>query len=120
LQVFGPASADFPLVCVSQGGSSEEQCDLVDPVPGEYAVFIVDFSSAPGPTPYTLWLFNLDGTDLGNTTINAPASAVKGTTGHIDIDWSGLSADTRALGIVSYSDGVDALNGQTEVMIDTQ
>jgi hypothetical protein len=119
MQVFGPGPA-FPNVCSSGGGSSEEQCDLVNPTPGEYAVIVVDFASAPGDTPYNLWLFNLDGSDAGNTTITAPASAVLGTTGQIDIDWFGLSMDTRALGTVSYDDGVNPLSAQTEVMIDTQ
>jgi hypothetical protein len=119
MQVFGPGP-EFPFVCSSGTGTSEERCDLVNPAPGEYAVFVIDFASAPGPTPYILWLFNLDGTDAGNTTVTAPASAVVGTTGQITIDWAALSAGTRALGIVSYSDGTNPLSGQTEVMIDTQ
>jgi len=117
LQVFGPASAGFPFVCSSGTGTSEEQCDLSNPVPGEYAAFVIDFASAPGPTPYTLWLFNLDGTDAGNTTIAAPASVTSGTTGNVSIEWSGLAPGARHLGIVNYNDGVDPLSAQTEVMI---
>ena len=120
MQVFGPASAGFPFVCSSGSGTSNEQCDLVNPAPGEYAVFVIDFASAPGPTPYILWLFNLDGTDAGNTLITAPSSAVLGAGGQVDIDWFGLNPGTRALGIVNYSDGVNALSSQTEVMINTQ
>ena len=120
MEVYGPASAGFPFVCQSVTGTSEEQCDLVNPAPGEYAVFVIDFASAPGPTPYILWLFNLDGADAGNTTITAPASAMLGTTGQVDIGWSGLNPGTRALGIVSYDDGVNPLSAQTEVMINTQ
>ncbi len=119
LQVFGPGPG-FPFVCSSGSGTSEEQCDLVNPAPGEYAVFVIDFASAAGPTPYILWLFNLDSADVGNSTVIAPASAVLGTTGNVTIDWFGLSNDTRALGIVSYDDGVNPLNAQTEVMINTQ
>jgi len=118
LQVFGPAP-DFPFVCSSGGGSSEEQCDLVNPAPGEYAAFVIDFASAPGPTPYILWNFNLDGTDLGNTTVTAPTSAVQGAVGNIMIDWAGFTPGTRYLGIMNYDDGADPL-GSTEVMIDTQ
>jgi subtilisin family serine protease len=66
MQVFGPASAGYPFVCSSGTGTSEEQCDLANPAPGEYAVFVIDFASAAGPTPYTLWLFNLDGADAGS------------------------------------------------------
>ncbi len=120
LQIQGPDSAGYPFVCSSGTATSEEQCDLVNPAPGFYAAFVIDFASDAGPTSYVLWNFNLDGTDAGNTTVTAPPAAVLGTDGQISIDWFGLSAGTRALGIVSYSDGVDALSGQTEVMIDTQ
>jgi hypothetical protein len=117
LQVFGPASAGFPFVCSSGTGTSEEQCDLSNPAPGEYAAFVIDFASDAGPTPYTLWVFNLDGTDFGNATITVPVSATSGTTGNVSIDWSGLTPGARHLGIVSYDDGVDPLSAQTEVMI---
>ena len=119
LQVFGPQSAGFPFVCSSGTATSEEQCDEVNPDPGLYVALVIDFASAPGPTPYIAWNFNLDGTDAGNTTITAPPGATVGP-GNIAIDWSGLSGGTRALGIVSYDDGVNPLNAQTEVMINTQ
>lgn len=120
LQIQGPDSAGFPFVCFSGSPTSEEQCDLVNPTPGFYAAFVIDFASEIGPTSYTLWNFNSDGTDKGNASISAPASAVVGTSGQIDISWSGLSGGTRALGIIDYSDGVDTLGPQTEVMINTQ
>ena len=120
MQVFGPASAGFPFVCSGGTGTSEEQCDLVNPDPGEYAVFVIDFASEAGPTPYTLWLFNLDGTDTGNATVTAPPSAVLGATGQVDITWSGLSSGGRALRIVNYDDGINPLSARTEVMINTQ
>lgn len=117
LQIQGPDSAGYPFVCSSGTGSSEEQCDLVNPAPGWYAAFVIDFESDPGPTAYTLWYFNLDGTDAGNTTITAPASAVSGTSGNVTIGWAGLTPGARHLGIVSYDDGVNPLSSQTEVMI---
>jgi subtilisin family serine protease len=119
MQVFGPGPA-FPFVCSSGTATSNEECNLVNPAPGEYAVFVIDFASDAGPTPYILWLFNLDGTDAGNTTITAPGTAVSGTTGTVTIDWAGLAGGTRHLGIVSYDDGVDDLSGTTDVMINTQ
>ena len=117
LQIQGPDTSGFPFVCFSGTGTSEEQCDLVNPAPGFYAAFVIDFSSDIGDTAYTLWNFNLNGTNAGNSTISAPAAAVLGSTGNITIDWLGLSAPGRALGIVSYDDGVNPLSAQTEVMI---
>jgi subtilisin family serine protease len=120
LQIQGPDTAGFPFVCFSGTPTSEEQCDLVNPAPGLYAAFVIDFASDPGPTPYTLWNFNSDGTDVGNSTLSAPASAVVGTSGQIDLSWFGLTPGTRALGIIGYSDGVGSIGPQTEVMINTQ
>lgn len=119
LQIQGPDTAGFPLVCFSGTPTSEEQCDLVNPAPGFYAAFVIDFASDPDPTPYTLWNFN-PGPDAGNTTLTAPASAVVGTSGQIDLSWFGLTPGTRVLGTVNYSDGVDPLNAQTIVEIDTR
>ena len=93
--------------------------NLVNPAPGAYAVRVLDFASAPGATPYTLFNFNLDGSDAGNSVITPPAGAVVGTTGNVAVDWAALPAGTRALGIISHSDGIDTL-GLTEVLINTQ
>jgi hypothetical protein len=120
LQVFGPQSAGFPFVCSSGTATSEEQCDLANPVPGLYVAVVIDFASEAGPTAYTMWNYNLDGADSGNTVITAPTEAVTGTTGQVTINWTGLTTPGRALGIVSYNDGVDALGDQTEVLIVTQ
>ena len=122
LQVQGPDSAGFPFVCFSGTGTSEEQCDLLNPVPGFYAVFVLGFSAADPsvPTPYTVWNFNMNGADAGNSVITAPGSANGGTTGEITVDWSGLNPGIRALGTISYDGGATSLSSQTEVMIDTQ
>lgn len=119
LQVFGPDTAGFPFLGSSGSATSEEQFDIENPAPGTYAFFVIDFASAPGPTPYTAFTFNLDGTDAGNTTITAPASATLGASETVTVDWSGLNADTRYLGRITHSDGVDDL-ATTEVAVDTQ
>lgn len=120
LQIQGPDTAGWPFVCSSGTATSEEQCDLVNPDPGWYVAFVIDYQTDPGPTPFIVWNFNMDGSNAGNSTITPPASAVSGATGSVMIDWFGLSSGTRALGIVNYSDGVDPSIGQTEVMINTQ
>lgn len=117
LQVLGPGP-DFPLVGTSGTATSAESVDIPNPVPGEYAVFVIDYASAAGPTPYTLFNFNLNG-DSGNTLVSAPTSATLGTTGNISLEWMGLAPGTRALGILEHGDGQTSFT-QTEVMIDTQ
>lgn len=118
IQVFRLSPAPVALVGASGGGSSEEEVNLVNPAPGTYAVLVIDFATSPGATPYTLFNFNLNGANAGNTTVTAPP-AVSGTTGTVQVDWTGLTPGTRSLGILNHSDGTATI-GQTELLIDTQ
>lgn len=117
LQVFGPAP-DYPLVGTSGSPTSAESVDIAAPAAGDYAVFVVDYDSAAGPTPYTLFNFNLDG-DAGNTVLSAPAAAELGQSGNVTLQWMGLAPGSRALGILEHGNGETTV-AQTEVMIDTQ
>ncbi len=118
LQVLGPAAAGWPLVGSSGTPSSAEQVDMQNPEPGLYAVFVVDYASAPGPTPYTLFNFNLQG-DSGNTALDGPATASVGDAGTLHVEWMGLSDDSRALGIISHHNDTGVI-GTTEVSISTR
>jgi hypothetical protein len=118
IQIFGPESAGYPFLGQSAGATSEEQFDIVNPEPGIYAVFVIDFLTDPGDTPFTLFNFYLDGNDAGNAVVTAPP-AVLGTTGTVSVDWTGLAPGTRHLGILSHGDGVATFD-QTDVIINTQ
>jgi len=119
LQVFYFTGTGFVFVGSSGSATSEEEVNIPNPPAGFYVVLVIDFASAPGPTPYALFNFNLDGNDAGNSVVTAPASATVATSGAVQIDWSALSGGTRYLGKVGYSDGVESL-GETEVIINTQ
>jgi subtilisin family serine protease len=119
LQVFFFNGTNFVFVGASGGGTSEEEVNLVNPAPGIYAVLVIDFATAPGATPFALFNYNLNGADAGNTTLTLPPGAVSGTTDAVTVDWTGLPADTRSLGILSHSDGVATI-ATTELLVDTQ
>lgn len=116
LYVFGPASAGSPLVASSGGPTANEQVDISSPSPGVYEVYVLNFSLES--VPYRLFNFNLQG-NAGNTLLEAPASASFGHTGNLNLEWRALNSGTRALGIISHSDGNSVL-ATTEVMINTQ
>jgi subtilisin family serine protease len=118
LEVYFFTGTGFVPVGASGTATSEEEVNLVDPTPGTYAVLVVDFASAPGPTDYALFNFNLDGSDAGNTTVSAPP-AIVGETGTVTVEWTGLAPDTRHLGILNHSNGAEVI-GQTELLIDAQ
>ncbi|HEY8567676.1 S8 family serine peptidase [Microbulbifer sp.] len=118
LQVLGPQGAGWPLVGSSGSPTSSEQVDIANPAPGLYAAFVIDYASAPGPTAYTLFNFNLHGS-VGNTVLDGPATANVGTSGSLGLEWEGLSSGTRALGLVTHQNAGGVI-ATTEVMIDTQ
>jgi subtilisin family serine protease len=118
LQVFFFNGTAFVNVGNSGGVSSEEEVNVVNPAPGTYAVLVIDFATPPGPTPFTLFQYSLNGTNAGNTTVVAPA-AVNGTTGEVNVSWPALPAATRHLGILNHREGTTTLR-QTELLINTQ
>ena len=116
LQVQGPGPG-FPFVAFSGTPTSEEEINLVDPIPGQYAVFVIHFDSVNPVTPYQLHFWDV-GPDLGNMTVTAPATVSVGTTETIDIDWVGLAPATKYRGAVTYSND-DGELGLTVIGIDT-
>jgi len=120
IQIYGPDTEDFPLVGASQGATSAETIDIVNPSPGLYIAVVHDFATAEGPTTYKLYNYNFDGKDQGNLSIAPPVSAVSGETATIDLSWTDLLSNTRYLGFINYTDGVDSLEKTTEVLINTQ
>jgi hypothetical protein len=91
-------------------------CSILRPIPIRFG-YTVGGCLLEGAT-YTLFTWVLGTTDAGNMTVDAPASAVIGTTGTINLTFSGLDPATRYLGSVAYS-GVSGLPNPTIVRVDT-
>lgn len=101
----------------SGSGTSAEEVNIVNPA-STYLVSVHGWQTDGGGTAdYTLFSWGV-GPDLGNATLTGPSSAVLGTTETIGVEWTGLSADTRYLGSVNYSDGSGPV-GATVIRIDT-
>jgi hypothetical protein len=93
------------LVGASGGGTSDEVVNLVNPIAETYRVYIHGWQTAGGGTAnYTLFSWQVPSTSA-NFTVSAPATATLGTSANITASWSGLSAATRYLGLVTYDDG---------------
>ncbi|HUQ21812.1 MAG TPA: S8 family serine peptidase [Gaiellaceae bacterium] len=95
------------LVGSSGSGTSQEIVNLTSPAAGtDYKVYVHGWQTAGGgTTSYTLFTWALDNTSAGNMTVTAPSSATTGGTGKIDLSFTGLTAGTRYLGAVDYSNG---------------
>jgi hypothetical protein len=105
------------IIGSSGSGTSAEQVSLVNPAAGNYTVVVQGWGVA-GSSPFKLHTWLLGSTDAGNMTVTAPGSAAIGTTGQIDLSFTGLAPATRYLGSVAYS-GVAGLPAPTIVRVDT-
>jgi subtilisin family serine protease len=104
------------LVGQSTGGTADESVTLT--APGRYAVF-VDLFANPGPSPLAVKLHSwaVGASNAGNLTATpASQSVTLGGTATVTVGWSGLSAGSRYLGVVEYSDGTATL-GSTIVSV---
>jgi hypothetical protein len=70
-----------------------------------------------GSSPFKLHTWLLDSTAAGNMAVTAPASATLGTTGVVNLTFSGLTAGTKYLGSVAYS-GASGMPNPTIVRVD--
>ena len=114
LVVYGPTNT---VVGSSGGGTSAEEVNLRNPAAGVYTVLVDGYATANPSSTFTLFTWVLDSTAAGNMTVAAPASAVFGTTGAINLSFNGLATGTKYLGSVAYS-GAAGMPNPTIVRVD--
>ena len=105
------------LVGTSGSGTSAETVNLVNPAADNYTV-VVQGWGVVGSSPFKLHTWLLGSANAGNMTVTAPASAVVGATGTINLTFSGLTAATKYLGSVAYG-GIAGMPNPTIVSVNT-
>ncbi|HEU4384579.1 MAG TPA: S8 family peptidase [Anaeromyxobacteraceae bacterium] len=105
------------LVGSSGGPTAAEQVNLLNPAADTYRVWVHGYN-VPGTASFTLFTWVLGSAAAGNMTVSAPASAVAGASGTIDLTFTGLAPATKYLGSVAYG-GTTGLPNPTIVRIDT-
>jgi subtilisin family serine protease len=106
------------LVALSATGTSEEQANLTNPAADTYTVYVHGFDVA-GTTNFVLHSWVLGAAAEGNMTVTAPSTAALGTTGTINLTFTGLAPDTKYLGSVAYT-GSTNMPAPTIVTVNTQ
>ena len=108
------------LVDSSQGGTAQEEVNLVDPAAGDYTVYVHGWQTAGGGTAnYTLFSWALGASGPGaNLTLPASRAVTTGGTTSVTLGWSGLAAASKYLGTLDYGDGSSVV-GSTVLRIDT-
>ncbi|WP_238161775.1 S8 family serine peptidase [Kribbella antibiotica] len=117
VDVYVYKSGTTAVLANSGGGSSEEEANLVAPAAGSYDVYIDFFAGADNTTvKLNHWALT---TAEGNLTV-APASQPVTTAAQstVTATWTGLTAGTRYLGQLSFTDG-GAGTGSTVLRVDS-
>jgi hypothetical protein len=104
------------LVGVSGGVTSQEEVNLLNPPADTYTVYVHGYG-VPGTANFTLFTWRLGSASAGNMAVTAPAAATLGTTGTINLTFSGLLPGTKYLGSVLYG-GTAGLPNPTIVRVD--
>jgi hypothetical protein len=117
LDVFVYKAGTTAVLGSSTGGSAEEEVNLPAPAGGSYDVYVDLFAGADEQVvKLNHWLVN---EPAGNLTAT-PASQAVQAAGQVSVTaaWSGLTAGTRYLGRLAYTDGADG-SGSTLVRVDS-
>lgn len=101
----------------SGSGTSAEEVNLANPAAGAYTV-VVQGWGVVGSSPFRLHTWMLGVASAGNMAVSAPATATTGSSGTIDLSFSGLAAGMKYLGSVAYG-GAAGMPSPTIVRVDT-
>jgi subtilisin family serine protease len=115
--VFNPSNQ---LVASSTLGGTDEQVDLFQPADGTWSVYVHGWQAPGGDSDYDMYSWVISETPGGNLTIgSAPTSATNGSTGTVNVSWTGATAGQWHLGAVSHTGDV-GLMGLTLINVDNR
>ncbi len=111
------------IVASSTSGGTDELIDIPLPMDGTWTVWVHGWSTPGGDSDYNMWTWAVPLASGGSLTVDAaPAAAVLGTTGTVQVSWSGAGTGTLSdwyLGAVSHT-GDSGLMGLTLVEVDNR
>ena len=107
------------LVAQSTNGGTDEFIELQSPADDTYTMAVHGWSVPdPAGLAFSLQSWVVPAASGGSLVVDsAPAAAVLGATGTINLSWTGLTAGTSYLGAVSHNDG-GGMIGLTAVTVD--
>ena len=111
---------DGDLVATSTAGGTNELVEILLPEDGVWTVYVHGWAAPGGNSDYDMYTWAISATPGGNLAVDsAPASAVIGTSGNVDVSWSGAALGQWHLGAVSHTGDV-GLMGLTLVEVDNR
>jgi hypothetical protein len=117
MYVYKVSGSTRTLVGLSGSGSPAEQVTVRNPdATATYEVYIHGWE-VTAPAAYTLYSWLVPSSGSGNLTVSAPTTATNAASATVTAAWSGLTAGTKYMGRVSYTDGTNEIGG-TIVRVD--
>jgi hypothetical protein len=113
------ANPSGTIVAASTLGGTDEEVTIQSPANGTWKVYVHGWQTIGGDSDYTLYSWAVPNATGGTLQVtSAPSSAAIGTTGTINLSWSG-AAGTWNLGAVTHKEGATTL-GRTLVEVDNR
>ena len=108
-------------VVSSEGGTSHETVELLNPAAGSYKVCVASYAAVSGASTHQLssWIVAPGDTAGGAFNVLMPGSVFAGGAATVGVSWSGLAIGHRYIGGVQYLDGSGSVAAGTVVSIDT-
>jgi hypothetical protein len=107
------------IVAASTLGGTDEQVTIQSPANGTWKVYVHGWAAPGGDSPYTMYSWAVPNATGGSLVVtSAPTSATIGTTGTINLSWTGAGTAWN-LGAVSHKEGATTL-GRTLVEVDNR
>lgn len=108
------------LAASSVNGGTDESIDIVLPMSGTWSVYVHGWQTNGSPAAYDMYAWTVSLIPGGNLAIDsAPAAAVIGAAGSVDVSWAGATAGEWHLGAVSHT-GETGLMGLTLIDVDNR
>jgi subtilisin family serine protease len=105
------------IIAASTSGGTDELIELVLPADDTYTMVVHGWSVPSAPLAYTLSYWEVPLVSGGSLSVDsAPASAVSGTSGVVDISWTGLASGEH-LGVIGHVGPGPAVIGGTLVEV---
>jgi hypothetical protein len=114
--VYNPSNV---LVAASTLGGTDEEVTIQSPANGAWKVYVHGWQAPGGDSDYTLYSWAVPNATGGSLVVtSAPTSATIGTTGTVNLSWTGAGILWN-LGAVSHKEGATVL-GRTLVEVDNR
>jgi hypothetical protein len=94
-------------VASSTSGGTNELVDILLPMDGTWTVWVHGWQTAGPSADYDMYTWQISATPGGNMSVDsAPAGAVVGETGTVDVSWTGAADFEWHLGAISHTGDV--------------